>query len=79
MECATGVSKVQFVMGQPGDSGFVSRVASDSVAQAMNTLILAGRNWILITSCDYPFGDRVRAAIGGEYLRRQFIPPTDCA
>ncbi|MFC4060254.1 hypothetical protein ACFOWE_18270 [Planomonospora corallina] len=78
VQCSTGSTKVEFGVANPGDSDFVNRIKSNSAASSLNALILAGQNWILSTSCDYDYGNRVRAAIGGEYFNTRFVKPTNC-
>ncbi|MEU4726527.1 hypothetical protein AB0G06_43610 [Nonomuraea dietziae] len=78
VKCGTGVSVVTFVVDPRDDGTFLPGVSADPAAQSLTTLILTGRNWALLTACDHNYGNRVRTAIGGNYLREQFYRPTDC-
>lgn len=77
-ECTTNISKVKFIVGQPGDDTFRSRLENDPETKSINTLMLVGENWGLSTACDYYFGNRVKNAIGGKYLRERFVRPRSC-
>ena len=76
--CTTAESKVHFIVARPGDRTFRSRLESDPATQDLRNLFLVGRNWALDTACDHEYGNRVRNAIGGEFLRRRFLIPSNC-
>ncbi|PRX68666.1 hypothetical protein B0I32_103628 [Nonomuraea fuscirosea] len=78
VKCWTGQGTVLFIVARPGDTEFRYRLSSDQAVQALNSLYLFGRNWALSTACDADYGNRVRRAIGGEFLRAQYMKPTDC-